>query len=117
MWRTGANEATRFETETDLVVGGVEVPKGVYSLYTLPSPRQWKLIINKETGQSGTQYDRTLDLARINLTKHKVKELVEKFTISLEAKLGDSGTLTLIWEHTELSVGFWVKKEPKGNSD
>jgi hypothetical protein len=117
VWRTGANEATTFTTQADLVIGTIEVPKGRYSLYTLPSPSRWKLIINKQTGQSGTQYDRTQDLARINLTKQKVNDLVERLTISLVPKAQDSGILSLIWEHTELSVEFHLKKDSKITPD
>jgi hypothetical protein len=109
IWRTGANEATTFTTEADLILGGVEVPKGAYSLYTLPSPNIWKLIINKETGQWGTEYDRALDLARVNMKKERTKELVERLTIRLEKTGERSGVLTLMWERTKLSVGFVVK--------
>jgi hypothetical protein len=109
VWRTGANEATTFTTEADLILGGVEIPKGAYSLYTLPSPNVWKLIINKETGQWGTEYDRALDLARVNMKKERTKELVERLTIRLEKTGERSGVLTLMWERTKLSVGFVVK--------
>src|SRR5438309_7648567 len=67
VWRTGADEATALTTETDLTIGGVKVPAGKYTLYTLPSEGTWKLIINKETGQWGTKYDESQDLARIDM--------------------------------------------------
>ena len=54
VWRTGANEATALNTEIDLNIGGTKVPAGKYTLYTLPSEGTWKLIINKQTGQWGT---------------------------------------------------------------
>ncbi len=49
VWRTGANLATRFTTSADLVMGGKTIPKGSYTLWTLPSPAGWQLIINKQT--------------------------------------------------------------------
>ena len=64
VWRTGADEATALTTEVDLNIGGVKMPAGKYTLYTLPSEGTWKLIINKETGQWGTKYDEGQDLAR-----------------------------------------------------
>ncbi len=109
VWRTGANEATSFVTEADLVVGGVDVPRGEYTLYSLPSQTTWKLIVNKQTGQRGTEYDRALDLARINLRKQSLKTTVERFTISLEKTGDESGVLKLVWENTLLSVNFAVK--------
>lgn len=111
VWRTGANEATSFVAEVDLLVGGVAVPRGSYSLYTLPSQRQWKLIINKEVGQQGTQYDRALDLARIPLKRESLKSPVEQFTIALDRTGKDSCLLRLEWEFTSLSVPVRVQAD------
>lgn len=110
IWRTGANEATTLTTQADLVLGGVSVPRGVYTLYTLPSQHTWKLIINKQTGQWGTEYDRALDLARIPLNKETTKELIERLTIRLEKTSDRTGMLTLMWERTKLSVRFSLKE-------
>src|SRR5207247_3416552 len=49
VWRTGGNFATRFTTSADLVVGGTTIPKGAYTLWTLPASTGWKLILNKQT--------------------------------------------------------------------
>ncbi len=111
VWRTGANEATAFVTGADLVIEGVPVPKGSYTLYTLPSDKQWKLIISKQTGQWGTVYNQDRDLTRIPMRKRTSREPVEKFTISLVKNGNSSGVLRLIWEKTSLSVNFQVKKE------
>lgn len=113
VWRTGANEATAFVTEVDLEMGGLHIPKGSYTLYTLPSLTQWKLIINKQTGQWGTVYNHDLDFVRINLKKRKLKFPVEKFTISLKKKSARSGEMTLEWELTSLSIPFKVKTEKR----
>lgn len=107
-WRTGANEATSFVTDVDLRIGDTVVPRGAYTLYTLPSARQWKLMINKQTGQWGTIYDPALDLVRLPLKKRTLKKPVEQFTIVLEKTGTRSGTLRLKWEKTELWVPFTV---------
>ena len=115
-WRTGANEATSFVTQTDLILGGERIPKGAYTLYTMPSAKQWKLIINKQTGQWGTVYSPELDFVRIPLTKKLLKNPVEKFTITLEKTGNSAGVLRLAWETTELSVSFLTKKNPSAGS-
>jgi hypothetical protein len=115
-WRTGANEATAFVTQTDLILGGEVIPKGTYTLYTMPSAKQWKLIINKQTGQWGTVYKPELDLVRIPLKKKMLKNPVEKFVITLEKTGKNSGGLRLMWEKTDLSVSFQVKKESNASS-
>ena len=109
-WRTGANEATAFVTQTELMVGGKKIPKGAYTLYTMPSTKQWKLIINKQTGQWGTVYSPELDLIRIPMKRNELKNPVEKFTITLEKTGTNTGILKLVWETTELSVSFQMQK-------
>jgi hypothetical protein len=109
VWRTGANAATGFTTEADLIFGGVQLPHGSYTLYTLPSSKQWKLIINKQTGQWGTVYHEKLSFSKIPLKKKMLAEAVEKFTITLERTSDKSGVMKLAWEKTQLSVNFQIK--------
>jgi hypothetical protein len=109
VWRTGANAATSFTTQADVVLAGVKIPHGAYTLYTLPSAKQWKLIINKQTGQWGTVYNEKLDLARIPLKKKTLKLPVEKFTIALEPTTEKTGVIILMWEKTQLFIDFQVR--------
>jgi len=104
VWRTGANEATTLTTETALNIGGTNVPAGKYTLYTLPSEGTWKLIINKQTGQWGTVYDESQDLARVDLKKSEIQSPVEQFTISFKKNNDSTADLVLQWETTQLSV-------------
>jgi hypothetical protein len=104
VWRTGANEATALNTAIDLNIGGAKVPAGKYTLYTLPSEGTWKLIINKQTGQWGTQYDESQDLARVDMKKTALPQPVEQFTISFDKKNENTANLNLDWENTRVSV-------------
>jgi DUF2911 family protein len=104
VWRTGANEATSFTTEIDLNIGGVKVPAGKYTLYSLPAEGTWKLIINKQTGQWGTEYNEAQDLARIDMKKSSLPQPVEQFTISFDKKGENTADLNLDWEKTRVSV-------------
>ena len=104
VWRTGADEATALNTEIDLNIGGVKVPAGKYTLYTLPSEGTWKLIINKQTGQWGTKYDESQDLARVDMKKSALPQSVEQFTISFDKKNENTANLNLDWENTRVSV-------------
>lgn len=116
VWRTGANEATTFSTEMNLSILGYEIPRGVYSLYTIPSTKEWKLIINKQTGQSGTQYDRVQDLARIDLRKKSLKSPVEQFTIQLEKTSATAGEMRLLWEYFMIRVPFRISQGQQNGS-
>ena len=104
VWRTGANEATTLKTEINLNIGGTDVPAGTYTIYSLPSEGTWKLIINKQTGQWGTEYDEKQDLARIPMQKSATKAPVEQFTISFDKKDDANADLVLEWENLHLSV-------------
>jgi len=109
VWRTGANAATTLKTSAALEIGGVRVPAGTYTLYTLPGEKAWKLIINKQTGQWGTQYDQAQDLARVDLTVAATAAPVEQFTIALSATGPAAGLLAMEWENTKLTIPFAVK--------
>lgn len=104
VWRTGANEATTFVTEKDVDIGGTRIPKGSYTLFSLPTETGWKLIVNKQTGQWGTKYDQSQDLVRIDAQKQPLPQPLEQFTISFEPASGDATTLQLDWEKTRVSV-------------
>ena len=99
VWRTGANAATQFSTSADLVIGGATVPAGKYTLWTLPTPSGWKLIINKQTGQWGTQYDAAQDLVRVDTKVETLAAPVEEMVIAF-----DPGALTISWDKTKVSV-------------
>jgi len=104
VWRTGANAATSLKTDVNLNIGGTNVPAGSYTLYTLPGMSSWQLIINKQTGQWGTEYNQSQDLARIPMQVTQRPSGLETFSISFDKTGGDSATLKLDWENTLASV-------------
>jgi len=106
VWRTGANQATHLRTNFDMMLGGVPLPRGRYTLWTIPSPERWTIIINKQTGQWGTRYDEKQDLARFTIKPETLPSLVDTFTISLQATGATSGFLALRWEKTGVNVRF-----------
>jgi hypothetical protein len=110
VWRTGANAATSLKTDAALNIGGASVPAGSYTLYTLPSANTWKLIINKQTRQWGTNYDQSQDLARVDMKVSQRSSPLEQFTISFDKSGAGSATLKLEWDTTVASVEVAEKK-------
>ena len=108
VWRTGANAATTFKTETDVMLGDLAVPAGTYTLFTIPGEKEWTVIVNKQTGQWGTRYDETQDLGRTKMNVKKLTEPLETFKIAVKPTAGKNGLLTLAWENTEASVPIVV---------
>ena len=105
-WRTGANEATSFVTDTDLTIGGTKVPAGSYTLFTLPQENgDWKLIISKKTGEWGIPYPGAEnDLARIDMKTSKLPSKLQQFTISFEKRGPNAAVMNLDWENTRASI-------------
>jgi hypothetical protein len=108
VWRTGANAATMFTTDRDLVFGNTVVPAGKYTLWTLPTPTGAKLIINSETGQWGTDYHQDKDFARVDLAAKQLSQPVDQFVIGVSPQ-GSGGLLRMAWDDREYSVPFTVK--------
>ena len=104
-WRTGANEATTFVTGSNLDVGGAKVPAGSYTLFTVPSQKQWTLIISKKTGEWGIPYPgKGEDLARVPMRSQELSTPVEQFTISFERTSPEACALRMDWETTRAEV-------------
>jgi hypothetical protein len=109
VWRNGANEATTFVTSTDLVVGGKSVPAGSYTLWVVPNPDKWTLIINKKTGEWGTPYTYEADeLARIDMKLSKTSSPLENFTIAYD-KTATGCTLREEWDTTRATIDIAAK--------
>ena len=108
VWCTGANWATKITTEANLEMGGLKLPAGSYSIWTLPNEKEWMLIVNKETGQFHLNYNASYDFGRTKMNVKKLTTPVETFTIELRADAGNKGTLALRWETTEASIPFAV---------
>jgi len=90
IWRTGANDATTLITPIPLHIGTLLVPAGTYTIYSLPTPTKWMLIVSKETGQWGTEYHSEKDLGRIELKSHTLPDAQEVMSISFDGIKKDS---------------------------
>lgn len=103
VWRTGANEATLFSVGRDVTVAGQSLKAGKYTLWTIPNEGKWTIIINKETGQWGTNYNEKEDVVKVDVPSGKTDEVIEQFTIQLKEAAGGSD-LSLAWEGTQAVV-------------
>jgi hypothetical protein len=104
LWRTGANAATQFRSDVDLMVGGATIPAGTYTLWTASTPSGYRLVVNRQVGQWGTVYDATRDLVRVPLRESSVASPVERFTIEFEPQSDGVVLLDFTWGTKRLSV-------------
>ena len=110
VWRMGANDATTFVTHADLTVGGKDVPAGSYTLFAIPNPDKWTLIISKKTGEWGIPYKyEAEELARVDMKVSQLPSKLENFTISYEPS-SDGCTMNADWDTTRASVEISEKK-------
>jgi hypothetical protein len=116
VWRTGANRATHFTTTRDLTLGdpsagGLVVPAGEYTLFSVPAADGGVLVVNRQTGQNGTAYDAARDLGRVPMRRRDLAEPVERFTIEVvPASAGAAtGTLRLAWDRSEFLIPVSVR--------
>ncbi len=115
VWRAGANMSTQLTAEVDMTIGNTFIPRGIYTLFALPTRNGWKLIVSKELLEWGTDYDPKQDFARIDLRSRTLPEPIESLTFwlipALEAPPSTTfphGVLKFAWGNTELSTDWRV---------
>lgn len=109
VWRTGANEATTFSTNKNLLVKGMLLPKGNYTLWTVPMKDSWKVMFNSGQYQWGVNeqmepmWNPNYDIVEIEVPTQTIDTTVERFTIAFDNTTGDLN-LSLAWDNTRIAV-------------
>lgn len=116
VWRTGANEATTFSSNKNLIVDGVSLPKGVYTLWTIPNDSIWKVYFNTKQYPWGVDEhmqpmrDSEFDLAEIDVPTIHIDNTVEQFTIAFDNST-DNLKMTMAWDQTKIEIPMEISKE------
>ncbi|MBA6152739.1 DUF2911 domain-containing protein [Gelidibacter maritimus] len=116
VWRTGANEATTFTTNKTLIVDGISVPKGVYTLWTVPNDSIWKVYFNTKQYPWGVDEqmrpmrEPKYDLLEVDVPVIDIDSTVEQFTIAFDNTV-DVLKMTMAWDHTKIEVPIEISKE------
>lgn len=104
VWRTGANEATIFQVDNDVMINGKALSKGKYALFTIVNGENWTIIFNKEWKQWGAfKYEEEKDALRIIVKESKAEPFAEKMSFTID----EEGKVSLLWG--EKKVDFFVK--------
>jgi len=109
VWRTGANAATQFTTSVSVKLAGMQVPAGTYTLWTVPHTGSVDLIVNKQTGQWGTEYNPSRNLGIARITSQATTEPVEAFTIAIVPLDTKHGTLVMEWGYFKWTAPLEVQ--------
>ncbi|MFO7822480.1 MAG: DUF2911 domain-containing protein [Cyclobacterium sp.] len=113
VWRTGANNPTTLEFDTDIKVNGQNLPAGKYAFYTIPDKKQWTVIFSKKTELWGAMgYDANDDALRVSVPVNKLRKPVESMSIQF-ADLTDTGaTLQLAWDKSQIELRMETEVDP-----
>lgn len=108
MWRTGANEATMFEVNSDVLINGQKLAAGSYSLHTIPNKDEWTIVFNGTANQWGSfSYDPAKDTLRVKAKPETVAENQEWLAFTIDPIADDTAQVNIRWE--KISVPFTVK--------
>jgi hypothetical protein len=110
VWRTGANENTTISFSEDVVIDGKTLPKGKYSLYTIPKIENWEVIFYSTTNNWGNPevWNEANVVLRTTVKEDAASKSVESFTIGVGNLTVDSATLDIAWENSSVSMKFTV---------
>lgn len=105
VWRTGANEATTFAVDEDVLIQGEPLPAGKYALFTIPGKEEWTFIFNKVADQWGAyNYDPKQDALRVTAKPETADDFAER----LMFYVNQNGRVRLHW--ADLTVSFRMEK-------
>jgi hypothetical protein len=104
VWRTGANNVTKFTADGDITVEGQKLAAGSYGLFTIPGKEEWTVIFNKQS-TGGPDYSAEKDVLRVKV-KPQATEMHELFTIGFPQVTSNSAVLALQWEKLSVSVNL-----------
>ena len=108
IWRAGANDATHLFTTRPLTLGTMNLTPGMYTLWVQHTRQATFLIVNRQTGQWGTQYDASQDVGRVEMQSAAAPSHVEEMTFAVRALGPTRGSLELTWGDRVMTVPFGV---------
>jgi hypothetical protein len=111
LWRTGANASTQVTFTHDVSFGGTQVAAGTYTLATVPTPKGWTVILNKELELFDTRpYNPQDDVARVQATVSAIPHR-ERLTFIFSNTTETETSLDMEWEKLRVSVPIKVDTE------
>jgi hypothetical protein len=108
MWTPGANWATTLEVDQPIRLNGNPVPKGKYSVWMIPQPDEWTVILNRDARRFHTQPPSSSD-EEVRLTvKPATGAHMETLAFYFPVVTRDGATLDMHWGTTILPLRITV---------
>lgn len=101
VWRAGANDATTFETDKDIMIEGNKLPAGKYAFFVIPTKdSDYTIIFNKKHDQWGAyKYKEEKDQLRVKVKPIKSEKLTEKLVYVV-----NPDHILLSWEKIDIQI-------------
>ena len=115
IWRTGANENTKFTCSDALVFGTDTLRAGTYALFTKPAASNWEIYFYTETSNWGLPetWDASKVALKTTVPTIALNDVVEVFTMNLDPVTNKMGQLSISWDKTRVTVPFAVPTTQK----
>ncbi len=114
LWRTGANKNSIVTFSDDVMVGGKELKKGSYAIFTKPGMTSWEVYFYSDTENWGTpeKWDDAKVAAKVMVAPASVST-VETFTINVDNVTNESFVLDIRWDNVSVPVKIEVPTDKK----
>ena len=109
IWRTGANEATHLATSKTMTIGDMTLAPGLYTLWTQHTRTGTWLIVNRQVGQWGTNYNAANDVGRVQMQLADAPSHVEDFTITIRSLGQGRGAIDIAWGDKVATANFMAR--------
>ncbi len=117
MWRTGANAATKVTFSDDVKLGGQNLKKGSYALFSKPGANEWQVMLfNYDTPSAGAYGDKT-PVASLMAKPRMTADMIETFTIGIDNITNTDADITIAWEKTIISLPLQVEYDARVMAD
>ena len=111
VWRVGANSSTKITFEQSVNFGGKTVSAGTYGLFVIPTEKEWKVILNKDSQQWGAYtFDEKLNVVDVTVPIQKLAEKQEWFVIELNPVDENAVNLVMKWDFTKVELPLKIGK-------
>ena len=122
VWRVGADQSTRFMTETDLVFAGERLPTGEYSVFAELAEDEWTLIFanwgvkndfreeNPDALWGAYGYTPDRDVLRTTMDVSAIGMSADQLIIAFTEMTQEGGVFTIWWDDQVATVPFAVAR-------
>ncbi len=109
IWRTGANQATKFTFGGDVMVGGKELKAGDYAVLTKPMAGEWEVMLFPYESGSWNSYVEKTPAATAKVKAMASPTTMETFTIMTQNHTMDGADVVMIWGNTMAALPVKTK--------